>query len=157
MYRANLRFRTSNLKKRILLIQLKLLDSGNVDRANEVERMLNSSSDRDATLESLEAEVEDARRVHWLDGRSRLARRLLVKDFVAANNAKGICDHCQAPCPKIRKDGYTKFFIKDVNKRQKLSLVDDGMADGGNIGQVNPSLFGKTVLNGLGGSLDYVS
>ena len=63
-------------------------------------------------LRGTEERVRALPAADWVSGEVKARRRALVKEFLSDVLGCKTCDRCGAPKATVRKDGFTKFFLK---------------------------------------------
>jgi DNA-directed RNA polymerase I subunit RPA1 len=89
-----------------------LIDAGLLAEAEGLEEKLLRAENREAVVRSTEERVKALPAADWVSGEVKARRRALVKDFLSDVLGCKTCDRCGAPKATVRKDGFTKLFLK---------------------------------------------
>eukprot|EP01041_Mallomonas_annulata_P009274 gene9274-19252_t len=131
------RLRLSKSKLRLFLIKLKLIEMNDIETASKIEDSLNITTDssnesKDNLPNNIESELrsyEDRYISFITNTRNKTVnmflkglQRTIIESFWKTVQSIKKCDHCGAYSPGLRKDGFTKIFLKPLNKRLRESM-----------------------------------
>lgn len=113
-------FRLSAFPCHVLAAKLGLIDAGLSNEAEALDEALaRADVNRGTVLRDVEARLKRHHQQQsstsakpWASGEVKSRRRALIKEFLSDVLGCKTCDRCSAPKATVRKDGYTKFFLK---------------------------------------------
>lgn len=113
-------FRLSAFPCHVFAAKLGLIDAGLSHEAEALDEALARADinggtvlrDVEARLKRYHQQQSSTSAKPWASGEVKSRRRGLVKEFLSDVLGCKTCDRCNAPKATVRKDGYTKFFLK---------------------------------------------
>ena len=132
------RFRVGRERAQRHLLKLKLAERCRLEEALDLDGAIRrlsgadvgdvSDYDRDRAIADLKRELSTTPRERILPGHARSVRNQLRQAFVADALGLRRCENCGSPYHKVRKVGFTKFFVKGtaVDGGRSLDDEDDG-------------------------------